>query len=682
MNALVTAPNAAIPVALLRKRSAEDEAAIKGATGGHAAGILFVAPDGEVLLLRRSAGEENFPGHWSLPGGGVDEGESPEEGALREAREEMGVDADGSKLRDMEKTVTPKGKVFHTFALPTAEKFVPKLNGEHSGYAWASLDMLPRPMHPAVEKLLTDRIGIAADMSVADWAGLREGLMRWLREGEREEIDRRSVFDGASDSALKIALDRDTVREKRKDGQLVVKRAHITKANVCPYRGAEIPGWEQLGLDPDAIYNLLRDPEELKKAAPTLNGVQLLRKHIPVTPEDHQPYDTVGSLGTDAEFVEDGGENYLDNSLFVNAIDAIEGIESGKKRELSAGYHYTPDMTPGNFRGTRYDGVMRDIVFNHVALVEDGRAGPDVVVGDSMENLMAKPTKLGVHVLALTAQRIAPLIAMDQKVIFPADLVGLFKGLTTKNIGSTKAKLLEGVKLALDGKTKPKLALDGPLEHLKAAVDAYEELSGPKADEPAPEEAVIKDTVEPIEGEVEGKVFDGGEIAEFLRGKGMGEDDIKTVCDMMPKNGLAGDEDDEDSDKDKDMGKDAVTPQAMDAALKAQASDFQKRIDEVRANERGVRVAIGEVRAWVGDLPPSMAFDSASDVYRHALVMKGIDGAKTMHADALLPVLKTLPKIGAKPPIEKSETLAMDGGSDAFKAAREIAPGLSTISAV
>lgn len=682
--------NSAIPAGLANRRKsypASDQ--IKNATG-HAAGILFLAPDGDVLLLHRSRAEENFPGHWSLPGGGVDDGETPEQGAIREAREEMGVDADPDALRDIEKTITPKGKAFHTYVLPVAEKFVPKLNGEHSGYTWTGLESLPRPMHPAVESMLKTRLGVAEDMSPGDWAGLREGMLKWIREEEREEIDRRSAFDDekkiAGDSALRLALDRDTVREKRRDGQLVVKRAHITKANVCPYRGEEIPGWEDLGLEKDAIYNLLRDPEELKKAAPTLNGVQLLQKHVPVSAEaddGHQPYDTVGSLGTDAEFVEEDGENYLDNSLFINAKNAIDGIESGKKRELSAGYHYTPDMTPGIFRGTRYDGVMRDIVFNHVALVEDGRAGPDVVVGDSMENLMAKPTKLGVHVLAMVAHRVAPLIAMDQKVVFPPELIGTFKGLTTKNFAASKGKLLDGVRLALDGKTKAKLALDGPLEHLKAAVDAYEELAGPKADEPAVEEKV-NDTVEPVMEEPKANGFDG--VAEFLRGKGIGEDDIKTVCDMFPNN-MAGDEDDEEAKKkaeeeERKKKEGAMDRQAMDAALKAQGEAFDARIKQVREDERAVRGALAIARDYVGELPATMAFDTAADVFRHVLTMKGVSDAKTMHGDALLPVLKTLPKIGQRQEAAPNPALAMDQGSDAFKLAREIAPGLSNISAV
>jgi ADP-ribose pyrophosphatase YjhB (NUDIX family) len=370
--ALSTSPNAAIPVGL-RRKPALDSSALSSVKS-HAAGVVFVAPDGDILLLRRSPKEENFAGHWSLPGGGVDAGETPPIGAAREAKEEMGVDVDPAKFKIFDQTITPTGKAFHTFAMPTDKKFWPVINDEHTGAGWFPLSELPRPIHPAVEATLKSKLGMADDMTPEDWVGLRDGFLKWTTEEEAEP-----EHQGATDSAFVIAMDRDSVREKTRDGRLIVKRTHISKANVCPYRGQEIPGWQALGIEPDRVYNLLRDPEELKKAAPTLNGVQLLIKHIPVNAEDHRPNETVGSLGSEAEF--DG--EYLDNSLYVNARNAIDAIESGRQKELSAGYHYKPDMTPGNFRGTAYDGVMREIVFNHVALVEDGRAGPDVVVGDS-----------------------------------------------------------------------------------------------------------------------------------------------------------------------------------------------------------------------------------------------------------------------------------------------------------
>lgn len=48
-------------------------------------------------------------------------------------------------------------------------------------------------------------------------------------------------------------------------GILHVDKTNISKAIVNPYYGREIPHFDKLGLMPDAIYQLLRDPTELKK---------------------------------------------------------------------------------------------------------------------------------------------------------------------------------------------------------------------------------------------------------------------------------------------------------------------------------------------------------------------------------------------------------------------------------
>jgi 8-oxo-dGTP pyrophosphatase MutT (NUDIX family) len=44
-----------------------------------------------LLLTRRAAGLRKHPGQWALPGGSVDPGETVEEAALRELREEVGL---------------------------------------------------------------------------------------------------------------------------------------------------------------------------------------------------------------------------------------------------------------------------------------------------------------------------------------------------------------------------------------------------------------------------------------------------------------------------------------------------------------------------------------------------------------------------------------------------------------
>jgi mutator protein MutT len=56
--------------------------------------VVYAERDDEVLLLRRAAGSA-LAGQWFLPGGMVEAGELPEEGARRELREEAGIEIDG-----------------------------------------------------------------------------------------------------------------------------------------------------------------------------------------------------------------------------------------------------------------------------------------------------------------------------------------------------------------------------------------------------------------------------------------------------------------------------------------------------------------------------------------------------------------------------------------------------------
>jgi hypothetical protein len=177
---------------------------------------------------------------------------------------------------------------------------------------------------------------------------------------------------------LVLALDKSS-RSYDVDGRLHVAVSNLSRAAVNGYFGKEIPDHESLGLDPDKIYQLLRDPDELAKAADTFNNLPLLDRHTPVSADKPEKERIVGSTGTDAEFK----KPFLRNSLVIWAADAIAGIESKEQTELSCGYRYTPDMTPGVYEGTPYDGVMTNIIGNHIALVELGRCGRDCVVSDA-----------------------------------------------------------------------------------------------------------------------------------------------------------------------------------------------------------------------------------------------------------------------------------------------------------
>lgn len=188
---------------------------------------------------------------------------------------------------------------------------------------------------------------------------------------------------------MNIALDSSSKRHTDANGFLHVALSNISKETVNPYYGREIPGWESLGLDPEALYQGYREGVALEQSAPTFNGLPLLRGHHVEHAERPQTVHRVGSLGTDAVF----SAPYLQNSLIVTDGEAIRKIESGERVELSAAYAYEPDFTAGTFEGQAYDFIMRDIRGNHVALVEEGRAGSDVVVADAKPKGMTMATK-------------------------------------------------------------------------------------------------------------------------------------------------------------------------------------------------------------------------------------------------------------------------------------------------
>jgi uncharacterized protein len=80
--------------------------------------------------------------------------------------------------------------------------------------------------------------------------------------------------------------------------------------------------------------------------------------------------------GTLGESIKRDGEK-VRASLLVTDSALVKKILDGKQ-ELSCGYTCDLDPTPGEFQGQRYDCVQRNIRGNHVAVVDRGRAGPEV----------------------------------------------------------------------------------------------------------------------------------------------------------------------------------------------------------------------------------------------------------------------------------------------------------------
>ena len=414
---------------------------------------------------------------------------------------------------------------------------------------------------------------------------------------------------------MKLAFDR-TARRIDADGRLHVDRSHISKATVNPYYGKEIPGHEALGLVPDKVYRLLRDPVELERGAPTFARLPILSKHVPVTAEDHQPNLVVGSIGSEIAFT----PPYLDADLCIWDAAAIAGIETDKVRELSCAYRYVPVMEPGEFEGQPYDGRMTEIQGNHLALVEVGRAGSDVVVADrnpfTPRNPAMKMTKLGKALFAALCAA-SPVLAADSAL--PA-LVG---PATRKNFKKDEVK---GKLLALDA------SIDS--NQLDAVLDAILDVEQDPKPVETPAAAADESPADKVKAMLAGKVDDAT---------------IEQICSLM-------------------------APAAADAGLFENGGPGQFRGDaepgmkkeEVTAAMDGLRKELREaeearrdVRAVVGDV---LGMDSAADVYGFALDHMKVDRAGVEGAAAL----RALFKVAASKSSAPAPRIAQDaGGLDA-----------------
>lgn len=136
------------------RASAPGLAAIPEQQSAHAAGLLLMSGD-RMLLVKH--GER---GTWEFPGGMIEDGESAEEAALRETREEIGAAPHG-KISLLTRQ-TSDGVDFTTFLARAAQPFEPDLSqtdGELVDWVWAARGELPEPLHPGAARAI-ERIGM------------------------------------------------------------------------------------------------------------------------------------------------------------------------------------------------------------------------------------------------------------------------------------------------------------------------------------------------------------------------------------------------------------------------------------------------------------------------------------------------------------------------------------------
>lgn len=171
----------------------------------------------------------------------------------------------------------------------------------------------------------------------------------------------------------------DTAREIDQNGYITVRDNPISRVGVFPYSGRGLPG-----ADPDKIYMVLRPAEELSHPD-TLKSFEMLPiidEHVMLGEGYTTAAEQKGVHGTTGE-----SAIFRDGKIFTNLrifSDTLKGLISQGKKQLSAGYRCAYEKSSGFFEGVAYDYIQRSIRGNHLALVREGRMGPEIAVLDGV----------------------------------------------------------------------------------------------------------------------------------------------------------------------------------------------------------------------------------------------------------------------------------------------------------
>ena len=119
----------------------------------------IIERNGQVLLVKRK--NAHGAGSWAVPGGHLEFGETPEECAVRETREEVGIDIRDIRYAGITNDIFPQeGRHYITIwmrgAPSLSEPFIAAAR-EVAEVRWFSWEALPSPLFLPLENLLAGR---------------------------------------------------------------------------------------------------------------------------------------------------------------------------------------------------------------------------------------------------------------------------------------------------------------------------------------------------------------------------------------------------------------------------------------------------------------------------------------------------------------------------------------------
>jgi hypothetical protein len=179
-----------------------------------------------------------------------------------------------------------------------------------------------------------------------------------------------------------------TSRTVTEEGFLVAPAVLSKAGNVQRYSAGELGLDKSMGMDSNRTIALYRPHDEVlnPEAIKSFSRKPLMNDHPPidVTADNWREMAADGRLVGDCGDCAPGADgNSMTSVVTIKDRATVEAAQGGKTA-LSCGYKFGLDMTAGTAAdGTAYDGVMRNIRGNHIAIVDQARGGPACRIGDN-----------------------------------------------------------------------------------------------------------------------------------------------------------------------------------------------------------------------------------------------------------------------------------------------------------
>lgn len=327
---------------------------------------------------------------------------------------------------------------------------------------------------------------------------------------------------------------------RRDDGSLLAD-ARIARTGIQTYLGSEV------GKPDMAMVRVYRPGTEVF-AEDTLKSAA----HRPVT-NDH-PAELVNADNWKQHAVGQTGDEITGEGIFIRVPlmvsdgETIKAIEGGKQ-ELSAGYTCDLDFTAGTTpAGEAYDAIQKNIRINHVAVVQRGRAGSQVRIGDG-----------AVHQWG--AAPIPPTIDKEPRTMSDALRTVVVDGLSV----STTDQGAQAIdKLTKERDSARQATSDAATTHAAAIADKDKQLAAKDAE---------IDTLK-------GKIVDGAALDKLVADRAALVDVARKVAPTVKLDGLA----------DADIKKAVVTTKLGDAAVAGKSADYIIARFDILAEDAGKTV--------------------------------------------------------------------------------------------